>query len=94
MIFPLSLPALCTEPIDAPLVVTQKQGENQTHVTALCYKTSSCFYFILFYFLNFGVGSSFGQRFRLFLFYLKCSSLFPGAKALYWPSQTFGTLGE
>ena len=87
-------------PIDASLVVTQEQGENQPHITALCYKTSRffclfvCLFLVFFYFLNFGVGSRSGQRFRLFLLYLKCSSPFPGATVLYWPSQTFGTLGE
>lgn len=39
-------------PIDASLVVTQEQGENQPHITALCYKTSRvfCCLFVCFWF--------------------------------------------
>lgn len=35
-------------PIDASLVVTQEQGENQPHITALCYKTSRVLFVCLF----------------------------------------------
>lgn len=101
--FPLSLPgpALCRDPLMHPL--WSPRNREKTNPTSQHSVTKPqgffvvclfVFGFLFFYFLNFGVGSRSGQRFRLFLLYLKCSSPFPGATVVYWPSQTFGTLGE
>lgn len=66
--------------------------KTKKHVTVFSsfffYKTSFFFFFELW------IGSRFGQRFRSFLFYLRRGSPFPGATALYWLLQPFGTLSE